>query len=495
MNPRDLDPQTVRLLPYPFAKSKGVLAARVIDGALEVWIRPYPAAATLAEVRRMAGKGLREVLLTPEEFEHCLALAYTREPSAAETIVEDMGDSVDLAKLTEQLPEVADLLEAENDAPIIRLINALLTQAVRDGASDVHLEIFESRALVRYRVDGALRDVVEPKRGLHPAMVSRIKVMASLDIAEKRLPQDGRITLRIAGRPVDVRVSTLPTGHGERVVLRLLDKQAGILDLNNLGMPAQTRDNLDQLIHEPHGIVLVTGPTGSGKTTTLYAALSRLDADTLNMMTVEDPIEYDLDGIGQTQVNPRIEMTFGRALRAILRQDPDVVMIGEIRDLETAQIAVQASLTGHLVMATLHTNDAAGAVTRLTDMGVEPFLLASSLLGVLAQRLVRRLCPECRKPYTPDATERAVLSGADVEHVYSAVGCPVCNWTGYRGRSGIYELLTVDDEVRRMIHDVESEQRVRDYARKAGMRTLREDAVRYVCKGETTLEEVLRVTR
>ena len=320
-------------------------------------------------MRRIAGKPLREILVAPEEFEHCLTLAYTREPNAAETIVEDMGESLDLAKLTEQLPEVADLLEAENDAPIIRLINALLTQAVREGASDIHLEIFESRALVRYRVDGALRDVVEPRRGLHPAMVSRIKVMASLDIAEKRLPQDGRIALRVAGRPIDVRVSTIPTANGERVVLRLLDKQAGRLTLDALGMGAATRDAVDALIGQPHGIVLVTGPTGSGKTTTLYAALSRLDRKTRNILTVEDPVEYELDGIGQTPVNPKIEMTFARALRAILRQDPDVVMIGEIRDLETAQIAVQASLTGHLVLATLHTNDAPGAVTRLVDMG------------------------------------------------------------------------------------------------------------------------------
>src|SRR5260221_8122360 len=338
VNPQDLDPQTVRLLPYPFAKAKGVIAARRVRGAspgqtatLEVWSGPYPQAATLAEVRRMAGKPLREVLLTPEEFEHCLTLAYTREPSAAETIVEDMGESVDLAKLTEQLPEVADLLGTANDRPIIRLINALLTQAVREGSSDIHLEIFESRALVRFRVDGALRDVVEPRRGLHPAMVSRIKVMASLDIAEKRLPQDGRLALRVAGRPLDVRVSTIPTGSGERVVLRLLDKQAGRLTLDALGMGAKTRDEVDALIQQPHGIFLVTGPTGSGKTTTLYSALNRLDRKTRNILTVEDPIEYELDGIGQTQVNPRIEMTFARALRAILRQDPDVVMIGEIR--------------------------------------------------------------------------------------------------------------------------------------------------------------------
>jgi general secretion pathway protein E len=489
------DPATVRLLPYHFARAKGIITARPVDGGIEVWLKPGVQATTIAEVRRIAAKPLQPVMLEAATFDACLGQVYTREDNAAERMMGDIGQEVDLAQLAQELPEITDLLEAEDDAPIIRLINALLTQALKEAASDIHIEVFETRSLVRFRVDGTLRDVIEPPRALHAAIVSRIKVMASLDIAEKRLPQDGRITLRIAGRAVDVRVSTLPTGHGERVVLRLLDKQAGRLLLDSLGMGPPIRSALDQLIHEPHGIVLVTGPTGSGKTTTLYAALSRLDAKTLNMMTVEDPVEYDLDGVGQTQVNPRIEMTFGRALRAILRQDPDVVMIGEIRDLETAQIAVQASLTGHLVLATLHTNDAAGAVTRLVDMGVEPFLLASSLMGVLAQRLVRKLCLSCRKPYAPDEAERLALKNHAADQIYSAVGCPLCNWTGYSGRSGIYELLLVDDAVRRMIHDIAAEHLMRDHARAQGMVSLREDGLRYVATGKTALEEVLRVTR
>jgi general secretion pathway protein E len=348
---------------------------------------------------------------------------------------------------------------------------------------------------VRFRVDGALRDVVEPRRGLHPAMVSRIKVMASLDIAEKRLPQDGRIALRVAGRAIDVRVSTIPTGSGERVVLRLLDKQASRLTLDALGMSPATRDAIDGLIQHPHGIFLVTGPTGSGKTTTLYSALTRLDRKTRNILTVEDPIEYELDGVGQTQVNPRIEMTFARALRAILRQDPDIVMIGEIRDLETSQIAVQASLTGHLVLATLHTNDAPGAVTRLLDMGVEPYLLASTLNGVLAQRLVRKLCPECRQPHEPDASEKTIFGLHAPERIYRAGSCGACNFTGYKGRTGIYELLTIDDDMRRLIHDSAAERELRAHAVRHGMLRLREDGLRWVREGVTSLDEVLRATR
>lgn len=483
-------------LPYHFAKSKGVIAAGMVDEKMEIWVRPGVQAATLAEVRRIVGVPLTPLLLDAEQFEQRLTQCYSRQENAAERLMDDLGQDVDLRQLAQEMPEVTDLLETEDDAPIIRLINALLTQALREGASDIHFQIFEQRSLVRFRVDGTLRDIFEPQRSLHAAIVSRIKVMAQLDIAEKRLPQDGRITLKIAGRPVDVRVSTLPTGHGERVVLRLLDKQAGRLDLDRLGMSGATLARLDTLIQQPHGIVLVTGPTGSGKTTTLYAALSRLPADKLNMMTVEDPIEYDLDGIGQTQVNARIDMTFARALRAILRQDPDVVMIGEIRDLETAQIAVQASLTGHLVLATLHTNDAAGAVTRLVDMGVEPFLLSSSLLGVLAQRLLRKLCPSCKRGYAPDATERAFFKRqAAPEKIYAAVGCPACKHSGYNGRTGIYELLEIDEDLRRMIHDQAPEHQVRQHVIGHGMVNLREDGMRWVAAGETTLEEVLRVTR
>lgn len=422
--------------------------------------------------------------VSDDALETLLNAAYSDTADAA-SVMGVAENEIDLDRLMQDIPEVADLLETQDDAPVIRMINALFAQAARDGASDMHIEPYETHSVVRYRVDGVLRDVVSPRKALHSALISRIKIMAHLDIAEKRLPQDGRIALRVGGRPIDVRVSTLPTGHGERAVLRLLDKEAGRLQLEKLGMSPSVLAQLDHLIRQPHGIVLVTGPTGSGKTTTLYAALARLDASTSNILTVEDPIEYDLPGISQTQVNAKIDMTFALALRAILRQDPDVIMIGEIRDLETAQIAVQASLTGHLVLATLHTNDATSAVTRLVDMGVEPFLLASSLLGVLAQRLIRKLCPECRTPETlPDGTV-----------VYRPVGCEACNHTGYSGRSGIHELFTVDEDVRRLIHEGHDEQAIRKQALCNGMRTLRDDGQRWVEAGATSPEEILRVTR
>jgi len=483
-------------IPYAFAKANGVVVTAMGGGLAEVAVRDGARAGALAELRRALGVPLRARRIGPDEFDEIVSALYNGAEAGAAALAGDLAQDVDLSRLLQEIPQVEDLLDSQDSAPVIRLINALLTQALREGASDIHIEPFETRSVVRLRIDGTLRDLIEPARALHAAIVSRVKIMAQLDIAEKRLPQDGRMTLRVAGKPIDVRVSTIPTGHGERVVLRLLDKQAGRLDLARLGMDEPTLAHMDRLIREPHGIVLVTGPTGSGKTTTLYAALSRLDATALNIMTVEDPIEYDLDGISQTQINTRIEMSFARALRTILRQDPDVVMIGEIRDLETAQIAVQASLTGHLVFATLHTNDAVSAVTRLVDMGVEPFLLASSLIGVGAQRLVRRLCLECRKPFAADAAQLRSLGFTPAGGtLYTAQGCTACNRTGYRGRTGIYELLTVDDELRRLIHDRASEQTLRAHVVARGMRSLRDDGMRWAAQGVISLEEVVRVTR
>ncbi len=498
------DPEVVRLLPYHFANAKGVIAVRRVSDKngdkggdkIEVWLREGVTAEALAEARRTLGVPLDPRLIPVSRFERELAGVYARPDGATAKLVADLGADQALMDFAQDLPQLTDLLESEDDAPIIRLINALITQALDRNASDIHIEAYASRSVVRLRVDGMLRPILEPQRALHAAIVSRIKIMAELDIAEKRMPQDGRITLKVAGRPVDVRVSTLPTGHGERVVLRLLDKTAGRLELPSLGMSAPVLNTLDRMIHEPHGIVLVTGPTGSGKTTTLYAALSRLDGIAQNMMTVEDPIEYELDGVAQTQVNHKIELSFARALRSILRQDPDVIMIGEIRDLETAQIAVQASLTGHLVLATLHTNDSASAVTRLIDMGVEPFLAASSVVGILAQRLVRRLCPHCAVGHAPDLAE---LKALDVtpppNEIRTAPGCEKCGYTGFAGRTGIYELLSVDDHLRGMIHDGTSERAIRDYGQAHGMAGLREDGMRWVADGTTSLEEVLRATR
>ncbi len=483
-------------LPYAFAKRTGVALLTGDDSSLRLYYRADTDAGALAEARRYAGRPVTLEKVTPERFEQLLRQAYERATGGAAQAMEEMTEDMDLDRLAQSLPEPEDLLESEDDAPIIRLINALLTEAVRENASDIHIEPFENRLVVRFRVDGVLREVLEPKRAMAPLLVSRIKIMAKLDIAEKRVPQDGRISLRVAGRAVDVRVSTLPSGHGERVVLRLLDKQAGRLDLTHLGMGEATREATDRLVHEPHGIFLVTGPTGSGKTTTLYAALARLNDRNRNIMTVEDPIEYFIDGIGQTQVNPKVEMTFARGLRAILRQDPDVVMVGEIRDLETVQIAVQSSLTGHLVLSTLHTNTAVGAVTRLRDMGVEPFLLSSTLLGVLAQRLVRLLCPKCKEAYTAGSADVALLdlpAGSPVPALYRPVGCPHCNRTGYVGRTGIYELVVVDREMRTMIHDGAGEHMLEAYARKHTP-SIRADGVRRVLAGDTSLEEVLRVT-
>ena len=410
-----------------------------------------------------------------------IAAAYAGGESSAAVVIGEVESAVDLSRMMQELPAIEDLLEASNDAPIIRMLNALLTQAAKDGASDIHIEPYERSSSVRFRVDGMLREVVQPNRALHAALISRLKIMAELDIAERRLPQDGRISLRIGGRAVDVRVSTLPTAHGERAVLRLLDKAESKFTLEGLGMSGETLAKFDRLIKQPHGIILVTGPTGSGKTTTLYASLGRVNTAGTNILTVEDPVEYELAGIGQTQVNAKIDLTFATALRAILRQDPDVIMIGEIRDYETAQIAIQASLTGHLVLTTVHTNDAPSTVTRLIDMGVEPFLLSSSLIGVLAQRLVRKLCLACRK--------------VDARGHWHPVGCAQCAMTGYKGRTGVYELMDVGDEIRTLIHGRAAEAKIAAAAQAAGLKSMREDGERLVDEGITSLEEVVRVTR
>ncbi|HKE45588.1 MAG TPA: type II secretion system ATPase GspE [Steroidobacteraceae bacterium] len=483
-----------RRLSFAFAKRHGVLVSGVSDGVANTVYRAGASALSVAELRRFIGLPLKLQRVEPDIFDALLRQTYEAGSNAAMQMVEGFEDTTDLAHLAQELPEPSDLLESEDDAPVIRLINAVLTQAVKENASDIHIEPFENRLVVRFRVDGVLREVLQSRRAVAPLVVSRIKVMSKLDIAEKRLPQDGRISLRIAGRAVDVRVSTIPAGHGERVVLRLLDKQAGRLDLGSLGMDVDTQRTMDDLIHKPHGIILVTGPTGSGKTTTLYAALERINDNTRNIMTVEDPIEYYIDGIGQTQVNTKVEMTFARGLRAILRQDPDVVMVGEIRDIETAQIAVQASLTGHLVLSTLHTNTAVGAVTRLRDMGIEPFLLSSSLIGVLAQRLVRVLNADTRQAYVGGEYERRLLN-LDADDPAPEIFRPGNDAAGgYRGRTGIYELVSVDDTMRTMIHDGAGEHELERYARTSSP-SIRDDGRAKVMSGVTSLEELLRVTR
>ena len=482
-------------LPFGFAKRHSVLVENN-DEQLRLVCTDSLNADILLEVRRVLKKPFSIAVTSAEEFEQQLTIAYQRDSSEAQQMMEDIGNEVDLYSLADEMTETEDLLENEDDAPIIKLINAMLSEAIKENASDIHIETFEQALQIRFRVDGVLREVLKPNRKLASLLVSRIKVMAKLDIAEKRIPQDGRISLRIAGRAVDVRVSTMPTGHGERVVLRLLDKNSTRLDLQDLGMTDGNRARFSQLIDKPHGIILVTGPTGSGKSTTLYAGLSQIDSKERNILTVEDPIEYAIEGIGQTQVNTKVDMTFARGLRAILRQDPDVVMVGEIRDAETAEIAVQASLTGHLVLSTLHTNTAVGAVTRLRDMGIEPFLLASSIVGVLSQRLVRVLCKHCKQAQTPSVLEREFLGEvvSDETIIYSAVGCSKCSYLGYSGRQGIYELLVVDEPVRQLIHDQANEADLIKAIRPS-CPSIRADGRALILAGSTTVEEVLRVTQ
>ena len=478
------------LLPYEFARSYRLLVTEQKDRIVVSSTAPLWA---LLEVERAYGSELSVENLDDKNFDLMLSDLYSGRAHSSLSVMEDIKEFVDIESAATALEEASDLLDAENDAPIIRLLNAIFAESLREKASDIHIESYEKKASVRFRLDGVLRTVLEPSIQIIPLLVSRIKVMSKLDIAEKRLPQDGRMSVKLGGKNIDLRVSTIPASHGERVVMRVLDKEAGNLQVDDLGMPQRMKKKLDELIMRPHGIILVTGPTGSGKTTSLYAALQQMERNERNIMTVEDPVEYDLPGVSQTQINLRAGMTFARGLRAILRQDPDVILIGEIRDGETAEIATQASLTGHLVFATLHTNTASGAITRLQDLGVDSFLLASTVRGILSQRLLRILCIECRKAESPDEFNRALLQISDETKIYSSCGCMSCNNTGYSGRQALFELVTIDSELQTLIHDGAGELELEKAVRQT-VPSLREAGFELVLSGSTTIEEVLRVT-
>jgi len=493
--------ELARLVPINFGKQARLLPLRREEDGVVVAVADPLDTPALDHARMLVGAPVSPVVASAGAIVDAINAVYDRAVNEAEQLVDEM-EAQDLASLAHELEEPQDLLEADDEAPIIRLVNSLLFRAAKERASDIHIEPMERDLIVRFRIDGVLHEVIKPPKRYQNSIVSRVKVMGQLNIAEKRLPQDGRIRIKLAGRDIDIRLSTIPNTFGERIVMRLLDKTATLLDLSEIGMSPGTLAQVDQIIRRAHGIVLVTGPTGSGKTTTLYAALSRINTPDLNILTVEDPVEYQLQGISQMAINPKIGLTFAAGLRSFLRQDPDVIMVGEIRDRETAEIAIQASLTGHLVFSTVHTNDAAGAITRLVDMGVEPFLVASSLTAVLAQRLVRRLCTACRAAYRPTAEELAEV-GMTEEKVaragnpplYRAAGCAACGQTGYRGRSGIYEFLPVDDEIRTLaIKNVDSTT-IKKQAIKRGMATLLDDGAHKVLTGETSIAEVLSVTQ
>jgi general secretion pathway protein E len=495
--PAQIDSALLAKIPIGFAKRYEILPIRKENGRVVTAAANPLHLAALDDTRLLLGCDVQAVLVPAKAILNCINQVYDRASDTAQQVIEDLSaESLDL--LASELQEPVDLLEATDEAPIIRLVNSTMFQAVKDRASDIHIEPFERDLEIRYRIDGIMYKILSPPKRFQSSIISRVKIMAGLNIAEKRLPQDGRIGIKIAGRDVDIRVSVIPTAHGERVVLRLLDKSTSLLNLEDIGLTAEERQTMLHLIQLSHGIVLVTGPTGSGKTTTLYAALNRINSPDKNIITIEDPIEYQLKGIGQMQVNPKINLTFANGLRSILRQDPDVIMVGEIRDAETAEIAIHASLTGHLVFSTLHTNDTSGAVARLVDMGIEPFLVSSSVVAIIAQRLVRCICPHCREAHTPTPEELAKLgfkTGTSRPTFYRAVGCAECRRTGYHGRTGIYEILLIDDEIRQMILSKVDSGRIKNRAIEKGMRTLRDDGARKVVSGVTTMEEILRVTQ
>ena len=496
-----IDLKLVSKVPINYAKKNRLLPMSISQGAVTVAMADPSNYEPIDDLHVMFGMPINSVVVPGQVVDDAINRAYDQAATTtAQDLMIDLEDQGLDAVASEIANETRDLLESDDAAPIIKLVNGILSQAVKDRASDIHIECFENDLVVRFRVDGMLYDVISPPKRIQPAIISRIKVMSGLNIAEKRLPQDGRIRLRIAGRDIDLRVSTIPCQYGERSVLRLLDRAQAVenIDLDKLGFSGENLRKLDRLIRQSHGIILATGPTGSGKSTTLYAALSRINSPEKNIITIEDPIEYQLRGVGQMQVNPKIELSFASGLRSILRQDPDVIMVGEIRDGETAEIAIQAALTGHLVFSTLHTNDSFGSLTRLVEMGIEPFLVSSSILAVLAQRLVRRLCQECRAPYTPTTTELqriGIHAAGFAGKIYKGAGCRACRNSGYRGRIAIQEVMVMEDDIRTLVMQNADAASIRRACQAKGMKLLRQDGAERVFAGETTIEELLRVTQ
>jgi general secretion pathway protein E len=488
----------VEQLPIQYLKKHEIFPFESEDGTLRIAVNDPLDLEVLDDLRILFGQNeIRPVLVPAREIISAINRTYGQANDTAEQIIQDLGEEADSQHLFTELEVGEDLLDETSEAPIIKLVNHIFSQAVKSQASDIHIEPYQQHLQVRFRLDGVLHNVLSPPRRLHAAIVSRIKVMARLDIAEKRLPQDGRTEVKIGERLVDVRVSCLPTAFGERVVLRLLEKSGKLLSMTEIGLTAAALAEMKRLLQLSHGIILVTGPTGSGKTTTLYAALSYINSPDKNILTIEDPIEYQLDGIGQMQVNPKINLTFASGLRSMVRQDPDVILVGEIRDRETAEIAIHAALTGHLVFSTLHTNDSASAVTRLTDMGIEPFLVSTAVQAIIAQRLVRLLCPHCKETYEPEEAQWAELgsSRAVAGPIFRADGCEKCLETGYRGRTGIYEFLLLSEAIKGLVLNTSDANQINKAARAEGMASLREDGINKVMEGRTTISEVLRVTQ
>jgi general secretion pathway protein E len=496
-----VDKELLTQVPLAFVKKNKMIPLYADDGIVTVAVADPLNIQPLDDISLLLHRDVEMVLTRERNIIDAINLYYHHDVHAAEKVVEEMREEErergEVYNIAEE--ETEDLMDVAEKAPIIKLLNTIIFQAVKERASDIHIEATEKELHVRFRVDGVLYHRLTPPRQYQAAIASRVKIMAKLNIAERRLPQDGKIAIRVAGRDVDIRVSVIPTVTGERMVLRLLDRASVLISLEDLGMHIDTLEKISKLIGLSHGIILVTGPTGSGKTTTLYAALNKINSEALNIITIEDPVEYQLQGIAQIQVKPKIDLKFGNGLRSILRHDPDVIMVGEIRDYETAEMATHASLTGHLVFSTLHTNDAPGAVTRLVDMGVEPYLVSSSVVAILAQRLVRVACPECKEPYVPDARALAEIGLTHDKLAngvcYRSRGCPRCLGTGFLGRKGIFELLIVDGAIRKQVLARADSNTIKETAIKRGMRTLRGDGALTVAKGLTTIEEVMRVTQ